>query len=263
MTVLVHAPYGLSHKESSLIYLFANYLKTINLDIAQITCNGAFSLCDKDEETGWRRTIRSCLGCAHNQKGLAGWSSIQDSDLSKYINADEVTFTRRVINEMSVEQLKKMTYGGVLVYDLCIESFRLRTNNINPDFNNKKHEQLFRRYMLSAVRMCISVKKLLNVLRPDMSLIASGNDFITRSYVEQSKRMNIKAVLFKMDLHERCIKVINTQNGEIFTCPLLVNDVTTMRADVNTWPKELINMMHDISSFLDVSDSQISLPLAQ
>jgi hypothetical protein len=263
MTVLLHAPYALTHKESSMIYLLANYLRTINIDVSQITCNGVFSLCDKDEETGWKRQIDSCMGCSHSQKSLAEWSSIPDAELSKYLQPEEIILTRRVVNELSVSQLKSMSFGGIPIYDVCLESFRLRSGALAPDFNNKKHEQVFRRLMLSAVRMCAAVKRALNTIRPDMSLVASGQDFITRSFTEQSKLLKSRIFVFKMDLHERCIKVIDVLNDKVFTCPLLLNDVTSMRPDVNTWPQELKNMMLEISEFLDVSESQISLPLAQ
>ncbi len=263
MTVIVHAPFGLSHKESSLIYLFANYLKTINISVSQVSCNGAFSLCDKDEETGWKRTIDSCMNCLHNQKSLASWSDVASLDLSKFINTDEIILTRRVINEMQVSDFKKMKFGNISIFDLCIESIRLRIGNINPDFNNKRQEQLIRRFMLSAVRMCMAVKRIVNIKRPDMSLIVSGEDYITRAYLEQAKVLKSRAILFKMDLHERCIKIHNSTDSSVFTCPMMINDVTTMRADVNSWPKELTAMMYDIAEFLDVSDSQISLPLAQ
>ena len=263
MTILLHTPYGSHHKESSLMYLVANYLHSINLSVLQITCNGLFSLCDRDEENSWKRQIDSCLSCISDQCSLARWSSIGRSDLSKYIQPDEIVSTRRMVNGLSSANLKKVKYYGIFLYDLCLESFKLRSGGGLPDLANKKHEQLIRRYMLSAMRMCLSVKRLLNIVRPELTLLASGEDFITRSYIEQAKLQKKEVILFKMDIHERCVKIINLQAPKVFNCPLLINDVTSMRGEVSTWPKELAAAINDIVSFLGVSDNQITLPLAR
>lgn len=263
MTVLVHTPYGSSCKESSLIYLFSNYLKTINYPVIQLTCNGAFSLCDRDEEEGWKRQVDSCLRCIKDQKNLAEWSGSQTMDLSKFISSDEVIATRRAINRFAVSQLQSAAYEGISLYEICLASFKQRYPGSLPDLSNKKHEQLLRRYLLSAARMCMASKRLLNTIRPEISLVSSGDDYITRSLIEQTKRLKFTAVIFKMDIHERCIKVINTARQTEFSSPLVVNEVIGMRPDVDTWPPQLMQLMQDIARFLDVSASQISLPLAQ
>lgn len=263
MKIITHAPYAQASNEGGLIHLIANYLHVNFGEVSQLRCNGAFSLCDRDEETSWQRDMSSCLRCMNEQQSLASWSGIYTQDLSSYIHSDEILESRRWMFSVATDQLLRLSLKGINLSELCKESFAARCGVGEPDLMNKRHEQVLRRLLLSAARMCLAVRRFHRTFDPDLCLISGGRDFITRSFVKQSIELNKEIALFQMDLNERCIKIRKISTGKFYTSELMLSDVTTMRSDPRTWPQEVVRLIEDILTFLNVSQSQMSLPLAR
>lgn len=263
MKVAVFVPYAGASKEGGLVYLVANYLRSFLGDVINLRCNGAFSLCDRDEEIGWRRTLDSCHQCTAHQNSYASWSSVTSRDLTQFISSSEVISTRRWIHSVPTELLTKLNFRGINLYEICLESLSARLGNSKPDLANKKHEQLTRRMLLSAARMCLATKRFQQEVSPDITLVANGSDFLSRSFVQQSTAQKRESSVFKMDINERCVKITHPKGKAPFSCELLMTDITHMRADTKTWPREIIAVLEEILSFLQIEQIQITLPLAR
>jgi len=263
MKIAIFVPYGGFSKESGLMHLLANYINTITNDVLQLRCNGVFSLCDRDEESGWQRKLNSCLSCMANQTNLADWSGVSLSDLSRFITPAEIVSTRRWIHSLPTNVLNQLNFRGINLFELSSESLQQRLGVATPDLANKKHEQVTRRMLLSAARMCLATKRFQQQAAPTISLVAGGHDFITRSFAEQSRKQNSDIAVFEMDINERCVKIRHPRTNKLFACELLITDISHMRSDCKTWPREIIGVLDNILAFLEISQAQIALPLAR
>lgn len=263
MKIVVFAPYGSLSEESGIIYLLANYLKPIFGEVVQLQCNGVFSMCDRDAEQSWKRSIWTCFRCLSDQKKLRQWSMLDAQDLSTHILPEDIERTKRWVHALDVSELKGASFDGADIFSLCTGSFWNRFGVSEPDLNNKNHEQVLRRFLLAASRAWIASERFHQTAAANMTFVAGGWDFITRAYTRQAKAGGVGVVLFKRDLSARAIQVIHPTNGKILSCECVIEGITNMRSDSKTWPYELVEIIEQILTFLEISDGQLMLPIAK
>lgn len=260
MKIVLHTPFGSASEEAGILYLLSNYLKTLGAETIQLRCNGVFSLCDRDAETGWKRGISTCFQCMHNQQNLAAWAGMATEELSRYLSADEIQESKRWIVSLSSDRLLKADFEGVNIYSICRTNFKNRFGIDDVDLQNKNHDQTLRRFMLSAVRMCLATKRFNNHQRADMSLVAGGKDFLSSAFIAQCVKQGREAALFQWDVSSRSVKIIHPKSQTIFPCGIILQDLSTVRSDSRTWPPELMKVIGEILDFLGLTETLITSP---
>jgi hypothetical protein len=286
MHIVIHSPYGSYSRETGLIYLLANYIRDTVHQVSQLRCNGFFSLCNRDREWGLERRIDSCAICMNEQSRLGLWAGIEVQDLSSFISSREISETKSWILGLRREELPEAEFGGFNVFQLCkaslidrvvekkkqpvhersgvsdLTSEPLAIANADDIAISEKYEDLARRLMLSAVRMVVAARNFNQRVWPDLVLASSERDFISSSLVQQSRNMAIPAVTFEWDEVERMTRVGNSE-GEYFSSPLVLENISNMRSNYKTWSAEVIRMIEDLAAFLKIDINQLSLPLAR
>jgi len=262
MKISVFAPFGSLSYESGLIYLLSNYLKTIYSDVRQLKCNGVFSVCDKDGEKDWKRSLDSCLQCMNDQKGLARWSNLESETLSRYIQPDRVEEGRKFFVSASMNELKSFECEGLNLFDLSKNSIIDRLQGPRIDLDNPQHEAVVRQILLAAFHMSLAAKGYIASFRPDLSFVTDSSDYISLIYKKMLEREKRATVLFKWDGAEYCVKVFHPTNGKFVSCEFLLDGIANVRPDPNTWPEEIVKMVQEVLSFLDIECDQYVLPLA-
>lgn len=263
MRILLNLPFGGLTKEAGILHLLASHISDGSTQVSQVRCNGMFALCDRDSESGWTRRLHACSNCAADQKGFAAWAGIESLDLSPFISSAEIVDTKRLIAAMSETALLKAEFSGLNLSEIALGSFKSRFGHSTaPDMKNKQHEIFMRKLVLSAMRACMAVKRLHVKHQPDLVLASGGEDFISRSWVMQSKASRCPVAVFKTDLASRCVKISHSEQREPFICDLLLQGVEGFRPDKSTWPREIVGLLEDIRRYLGVSVGQLSMPLA-
>lgn len=263
MRIVTFTPYGNLSRESGLIYLVANYLRSLFPGLAQVRCNGMLAVCNRDGDNNWKRDIHSCFRCMGEQKKLARWAGLRKISLSRYLLPEDVEDTKRWILSVPADRLLTASFRDISLFELCHGSFRARFGVPEPDLKNKNHEQMLRRFYLAAARVSLATNRFNRIYRPGMSLIAGGDDLITNSFIKQSHEQGADPVVFRLDFSERGIRIFHPQGDEVLSCDLLLEDIYLMRADYATWPNELMKIIEEILIFLGLYDVQLSLPIAQ
>ena len=268
MKIAVHAPFGTLSEETGVIHLLAKYLRGTFEQMVQVRCNGIFSLCDRDGENGWKRSLSSCFSCINDAASLATWSGINVAELSRFLTPDEIFETRKWLAMLAPTEYAKAEYAEVTginlpVYDLCRGSLLARLGTADPDLNNKGHEQVIKRFLLSAVRMCLATKNFIKHFQPELSLVAGGEDFVSRSYMAMAQAAGTQVALFRWDLTNRVVKLHHPREKTVLACALLLSGVSSMRSDVRTWPAELVSIVEEIAAFLGVEVGQLPLQIAK
>ena len=264
MGLVVCSPYGLMREESGVLGLLANYLSKSSWPVSLLRCNGAFSICDRDGESGWRREPESCFACMQEQSCLAGWAAVPVHELSSFLLAEDVLESKRWVLELtSDEHLLAARFHDHPVFDLCRGSFHYRFGLDHPDLRNKNQEQALRRLMMSAVRAILACERFNRQAAPELALVSGGGDYISAVYSACARRQGSRVAQFVWDLAARTVRVIHPVSNREYACPLVFEDVTSMRADSRTWPFELIQILDELLVFLDVTSSQLELPIAR
>jgi len=263
MKIAVHAAYGTSSEETGVIFLLAKYLNRFFPDMIQLRCSGAFSHCDRDAESQWKRGLETCFKCMHEQKELSGWADLRLLDLTSYLSASEVLETRKWISYASTEELLQSTYDGIQPSELIGGSFKNRFGVETPNLANRNHEQVARRYMLAALRTSLAAKTFAAKEQPDLTFIAGADDFISRSTMEQLKAAKLQSVVFYWDLAGHVIKIVHPRVNSVYSCGIVIEGLSSMRSDVKTWPTELLSMIDEIISFLEIDIHQIPVRVAR
>jgi hypothetical protein len=261
MKLAIHSPYGRYSRETGVIYMLANYIRETVPDMVQLKCNGVFSLCDRDEESGWARQIDSCAICMNEQARLAQWAGMPTQDLSPFMTSKDIQESKSWILGLSREELSEAEFNGLNILELCRGSLAARAGE--GAIVNAANEDLVRRLMLAALRMCLAVRTFNLNDRPDMIFVAGQKDFLSRSIVRQSQQQGVKAVAFQWDMAARCTHLTDVERGVVFSCPLIMENLSNMRSNYKTWPAEILSLVQEMTCFLGINDNQLSLPLAQ
>lgn len=243
--------------------LLGNYIRSYFPDITLLRCNGLFSLCERDSESNWKRSLDQCLRCMHEQKKLSSWAALQLQDLSAFLHPDEIEQTKREIIRLPRSRVRGFTFKGLKLFEIYQNTLNHRLDGVEVDLSNKNHEQVVRRLLLSTYRMVLASDRFISTQRPEFLIVAGGTDFITQTLLKVAQMKGTAHSRFHWEVSQKCIRVSSSRSNEELSCQLLFDDVTTMRPDVATWPMELITILDSMLHFLGLSRDHLVLPLAK
>ena len=263
MKIISFVPYGLQSREAGIIAMVSNYLKTYDLSVTQLRCNGVVPTCDRDSSDGWQRSVTSCLNCISDQTKLGRWAEQEMDDLSPHLTPADVDETKRWMLGLGKLELLSANYEGVSLAAVCRSSFEARFSTDRPDVMNRANEMVVRRMLLAAARIIRSVRRYAANVRPEYALVASGEDYLTAAATLALRERKVKVSVFAWNKHSNDIAIENPVSGKVATYPLVFENVTQLRKDIRTWPSELSRMLEEILAFIDLAPAQVALPLAR
>lgn len=250
MEIGVFAPYGALTQETGLVVLLANYLKRMAYGVEAIHCNGMFTFCDRDAEQHWQRSVERCFECQHEQKELGRWAGVDSLALGSFLSPSEVEGTRRWTVAVPSSSLMSAEWEGVNIASLCLGTFQNRFGVEAPDLQNKSHEQVLRRLVLSSLRAWLAGRRFLDTVQPKRLLIAGEKDFLTRAMIAAAAERRIPLGRFSWDFNQRTVVIRTTESDRPLTCGLVLHDLVSMRSDAITWSPDLIRILDSILEFL-------------
>lgn len=263
MRSVIFVPYGSVSNEAGVLALLGRYLNSIYPNVSFLICDGLFSVCDRDAEISWQREPHSCSRCMSDQRNLAAWAGISVQRLSNYISFDEIQNSRRWALELPSEEIMSASYKGLRLGELLSGTFSNRLGLTRPDLANKNHEQFLRRISLATLRACIAFDRFNNRFMPNLSLVAGGDDFLSASFVAQSKSQGCYVSVCHGDISSRSVVLTHPRSSERYNLEFFLRDLRAMRSDISTWPEELVEMLRGALVFYGISDTQLTLPIAR
>lgn len=239
MTVGIFAPYGTFSQESGLLVLLSRYLHAFGgKKVESLICNGAFSVCDRDEEWNWSRKVNSCAECIFEQRSLATWAGIKTKDLTQFLKPDDIRET---------ESLKE----HLEITDNIRGSFARRFSSFDP--NHVSHVQLAKRLLVSSARMKEAISAYLSSNTFECICLSGAGDYLTQTAREVATEMNIPCATFMWSLEERGIRIYHPKKKAYLSCALVIPDARALRTDLNSWSPEVIGILKEITEFLDLT----------
>lgn len=263
MKVVISSPMGCLNPETGIVHLLANYLRTVATEVTQLKCNGIFSICDRDVENGWRRSIDSCIGCMQEQGQLAAWSGANTVDLSKFLPPSDIEDTRRWILAIGATELHQAKFEDQRLFDLCGHLFRARFSTDLPVASNRQHDQFLRRLYLSQARMIMAARRFLFSYQPKLLFVSGERDSISKALGLEAEKLALRTVRFHWHPQERVIKITLPDSGKSVACEIVITNLLALRNDSRTWPLEMVTALEDILDALGLSRGTILAPVAR
>jgi len=265
MKLVLFTPFSAPERE--VIYLLADYLRYVDPKIAQLTCNGAFSLCDLKKN---RDTI-TCFACIAQQENFANWANIQTERLSSYLTPQDIEETKRWGVCLKDSELTNVVFNHLCLYPLCCDTFKERFNILEPNLENQNHVRYLRRLLVSGARMVVACDKFFREKLPEYIFLVNNNNYLTKIIQERASLFASLPVLFKWTTEETennevsnsFLEIKSPRLSEPYRCELMVDDVTNMRNNPAIWYAELISQVSGILSNLGLTDVQFKLPLGK
>lgn len=261
MKTAIFTPYGTRSEESGIIYLLANYMRERTGEVYQLRCNGAFPVCDRDEEREWRRDIDSCALCSHEQLRLAQWAGVETRNMTKYLLPADIDRVRTWATRLSTDCIASAELDGHPIHDYCKASIERRTSSCRDD----ERSEISKRYLFSAGLTLAAVPRWYGELAPDLILAADGEGYMSRSFnaALEAEGAAEKVVRFRWMPSEHTIRITVSRSNESAECPLLLEDVSVMRSNHKTWPREILQLLDDVLELIGATGPELSLPIAR
>ena len=250
MKLALFSPYGSFHREGGLLYLVANYIDKQGGDVVQVRCDGALPACGRDRKHLNGRTPFSCLQCMGEQRALSHWAGVKSRDLSSFIIPDDAQKSTQWISSVTKEELARVEFRGVRLWDVCGAEFGARWELESLNTLTPAQERDLRTLYVAYVHTVVSSERFISTWKPTLSFVVSSSDPLSQAFLSQLKKVGGEAAIFSYDQEQETIVVEALSNGSRYTTPLVLADVTEMRAEPRTWAPELTAIVNEMLSFL-------------
>lgn len=256
--ISVFSPYGAYGEEVGTLTLFSYFIRDMFLGVYPLACNGAFSLCERDNEIVGERSIRNCMSCLKEQKAYHNSIGAPAIEISSLLRPKDIRETHEWVSSLSAADLSRAVYGGEQVSEILERVYRRRGANLSLLDVAQEDETLLRRGLLVVARMMEATKRFVSIYNPDLILVARGDDILSRPFVQIAKALGVKVSTFRWDLGVRSILVSHPTHETYWRCEIVLPANTTKPE----LPKlvELHRMqLIDLAKFLGLATEQITL----
>lgn len=280
MKVALFSPYGVTHTESGVLYLVANYLLKSGAEVVQLRCDGAVPACGRDPLGAGGRPLGSCARCMAEQRALSQWCGAKTRDLSSLIVPDDVMQSAKWIAAVPGEDLGRAEFRGVNLWQVCEREIQRRLPNSTPTrlsagegtrtgegrvVESQRAESLVRDLFTTFVHAAVAAERFITAYSPEISLVAGGDDVVTQAYVSQLRALETdgaagEVAVFSYDQSSESV-VIEARGGDgteaRYSTTLLLGGITAMRSDPRTWAPEVTAVVYEILTFLGFAPDRV------
>jgi hypothetical protein len=259
MKIVTFCPYGSLSEEAGLLFLLGAHLQAENHSVQYLQCNGAFSLCERDENLGWKRSLESCSLCIGEQAAFAYLSNIEILELSRYLSSRDIVESKRIVSALRIEELSQAEYEGLSLFSLCLPIFQKMFASETVTFLHQKHETIVRGLFLSIIHSYIAGRKLCAVEQPDLALVADGTDMITSPFLRALEQEKVDAVTIKWQKQDNTIKIFRRNCSKSINVDFFVEITSLITMPQEKWPSEVLEQLLKIRRYLGLTEFKPSV----
>ena len=256
--ISVFSPYGAYGEEVGTLTLFSYFIRDMFLGVYPLACNGAFSLCERDNEIMGERSIRNCMSCFKEQKAQHASIGAPAIEISSLLRPKDIRETHEWVSSLSAADLSGAVYGGKPVSEILERVYRRRGANFSLIDVAQDDETLVRRGLLVVARVMEATKRFISIYNPDLILVARGDDILTRPFVQMAKALGIKVSTFRWDLGVRSILVSHPIHETYWRCEIVLPAATTKPELPRLAEIHRIQLI-DLAKFLGLATEQLTL----
>ena len=165
--ILFNLVYGMYGK---LIFWECGLAKALQMrghDVKALVCGGAFTMCTSEYTIQSVHDDITCKTCVDFSRNFLNTVGIPYSTYKEYISDEEMENIKKRVNQLSINECKNLTYKGVKVGTLSMNSvIRYFKGSLNPDKN--KYESVLRSELINAIISTDAAEKVVKEEKPDI-----------------------------------------------------------------------------------------------
>lgn len=258
MSLAIFSPYGSVPKEAGFLMVLSRYLEKRGYGVVSVRCNGVFSRCGRDELTNRPRTFATCISCMREQGRISAWGEFPTIDLSPYVDGQDCKEHQVRLAQSGSGATAKFMCEGIRVAEiLAPRKPTAPVLTVVPD----SEPEVAKNDLLLTAQAITACSKLLAAQSFDAVMIPESDDFLVQSMVRVAERRGVKLFRFRWDAENLKMNISGGQYTADFHSHLYFDDIGSMRADVTSWPNEILNHLKDVEEYLGITQQQLSLPI--
>ena len=226
------APYGQQQLETSSLHLIARYLTEQGVDIQKLIFDGA-TTGDLSEHVGFAGILESVKKIS-DQKKYAQWSGCKLTMLSDFLSAQDSVKTKRWVMQLDQSDLKSVSVEGVSLEQMLVVA-KLELTKAN---------------LIAAWHSLLIAQKTILRLKPQIAILAQGNDLITQSFLQTLITSKIRTVGLSLNDKESILTVSDSSSEQDFSLEVYRGDLFRLPSDSNRWPTRIIEEVKAVCNFL-------------
>jgi hypothetical protein len=125
-----------------------------------------------------------------------------------------------------------------------------------------RHERTYD-IALATWRSILAAGKFLRTVRPGLSIVAGGRDFMSKGYLLQAQRNETRTALFRWEPSERAVVIFHPEREERIASDFVLPEVSQLRMDLKSWPSDLLQLAYSIATFLDIPVENVPVSRAR
>jgi hypothetical protein len=178
-------------------------------------------------------------------------------DLSADTSPDDVTKTATWLQGVPKESLLRVEFRGINLWSVCRSEFGMRWDDVDAGSLSDAQERDLRGIFASYVRVAVASERFFSAFKPTLSLVTSLHDPLAHAFVSQSRAAQIDTAVFSYDPEDEVVVVESLATQERYVTKLVLEGVTSMRADPRTWAPEVTSVVHELLTFLGYAPDRV------
>lgn len=235
MSLVLFAPVSTHRPEVGIMLLMASQLAGAAGDAFVLRCNGFLSACDRDFEvaTDAPRAVDQCVRCMREQRDFATALSLPMVELGSFIEPTDLEQVKlEQINGRARSKVDEVGYVSPIPANLLPE----RTKALRSE---------------SGIILERAARKLFTEARPKMFFVAGEPEFVPVIAANVANEAGARVVVFAWDAPQSLVVIRVIGTDVVINCPFVVEDLTRVKVDLRSWPKELVSIFDQLKKALD------------
>lgn len=241
MSLVLFAPVSSHRPEVGIMLLMASQLAAAVGDAFVLRCNGFLSACDRDFEvaTDSPRAVDQCMRCMREQRDFATALSLPMVELGSFVEPSDL------------EQIKLEQING---------RARSRVDDagyVSPIPANLLPERVRALRSESGIVLERATKKLFSEAKPKLFFVAGEPEFVPVIAANVANEAGSRVVVFAWNAPQSLVVIRVVGTDTVINCPFVVEDLSRVKVDPRSWPKELVGIFEQLkTALIESEDSQ-------
>ncbi len=235
MSLVLFAPVSAHRAEVGIMLLMASQLAPAAGEAFVLRCNGFVSACDRDFEvqSSGVRVVDQCVRCMREQRDFASALGLSLVELGSFIEpADLEALQLQKING------RQRNYPDEIGY-------------ISPIPANLLSDNMRRMRGESAALLNQAFRKFVGRAEPKVVFVAGAVEFMSSIVAGISNQSGAKVVVFGWDAPQNLVVIRIVGTDVVINCPFVVEDLSRVKVDPRSWPKELIALFEQLKAAVE------------
>jgi hypothetical protein len=171
-------------------------------------------------------------------------------DLSSWIRPEDVKKVREWIHGVPSHDLQRLEFRGVNLWSVISSELQMRWEGLDSKILTGSQEASARDLFISYVRVALAAERFMQQWKPDLTLMSAINEPMAHAYLLQAKLAKVDSAVCSYNAEGEQVVVESLATHDRYATKLVLEGITSMRADPRTWGPEVTAVVHEVLTYL-------------